>query len=436
MSRASRFGAVALVAFAAVLAFDAWLRRNGFVSAAVMREWGDVVLYGDGKGSFRTFTTAYPPIEFALNVFAGVPVRALCSLPPPIFTAALLAALLAAMWVSALRAGGYGRRWSVVLTALVCLQPFFLYVTTTGVSAMLLLVAVYWLGTAYVASRTRGRVTDFMSLAFALAFTAFVHPLGAIVCVLALPFLAFALPPELIARSAVNSMLVLLFPLLFALGSFAYENALFQASAATLLSSVVGRFAAVLRADQADARLSALVEIAGPFAALSVVAMRHWAARRRHGAEVAALLLVCVLAGESLAILRSTGEPALWREAALGSSVAERRDVGVAAVGRFLAARTDVLIDASAHPEILAARGTTHGLVVPTDDTFKLTTLTRRIHSHFVAIPDPNGPAMLDDDLLTQMFPTLYERGMPGYHLTYDANGWRVYERNDWRNPV
>jgi hypothetical protein len=434
--RALRFAAITLAAFAALLAVDGWLRQHGFIAAAVMHDWGEVVLYGDGKGSFREFTTTYPPIAFVLNVLAGVPIRGLSSLPPPVVIAALLAALLVATWVSALCTAGYGWRWSVVLTALVCLHPFFLYPATTGVGAVLLLIAVYWFATAYRASRIHGRVTDFMNLALALAFTAFVHPLGALICVLTLPFLALALPPALIARSALNSMLVLLFPLLFALGSFAYENALFEDSATAFLRSLMGHVPAVVPADNATGTPSVLLEIAAPLVALAVVAVRHWPAGSRQRGAVTALLLAGVALGWGVSFPWRSGEPALWREAAMGKPVAVEQNAEAMALGRYLATRTDVLIDAPAHPEVLAARGSAHGLVVPTDDAFMLTTLTRQVHSRFIAIPDPDRPALLDDDQLAQTFPKLYAQGMRGYRLTYDANGWRVYERNDARNPV
>jgi hypothetical protein len=428
--RVCRFLATALVAFAAILAVDHWLRLHGFVAGAVMSDWGEVVLYGDGKGSFREFTTRYPPIAFALNLIVGVPVRELCSLPPPIVTAALLAA----MWASALRAGGYGQWGSVALTALVCLNPFFLYMATTGVSAMLLLIAVYWFATAYRSSRFNGRVTDFMNLAFALAFIAFVHPFGAFICVLALPFLVFALPPSLVARSAVNSMLVLLFPLLFALASFTYGSALFQDSTSAFLRSVIGHFAAAVGADQENGQPPVMVEMAAPTVALAVVAVRYWPADRRRRGVIAALLLVLAALGASTPLLWRTGEPAHWRQAAMGTPVIAEQNAGAASLGRFLAAHNDVLIDASAHPEILAARGSARGLVVPTDEAFMLTTVKHQVRSRVIAVPDPNGPAMHDGDLLNQMFPKLYEQGMRGYGLTYDAIGWRVYERNDARN--
>ena len=434
MIRLFRFSAIALVAFAALLALHDRLHLHGFVAASVVRDWGEVVLYGDGKGSFREFTTTYPPIAFALNVLAGVPIRALCSLPPPVVTASLLAALLAATWASALREAGYGQWWSVVLTALVCLNPLFLYLASAGVGAMLLLIAVYWLATAYWSSRVNGRVTDFMNLAFALAFIAFVHPLGALVCVLVLPFLAFALPPALIARSALNSMLVLLFPLLFALASFAYGSALFQDSTFAFLRSFFAHFAA-LGTDRDSVQSSAVVGLAAATMALTVAVMRQWPASRRRRGVVAALVVVSATLGAVVPSWWHTGEPALWREAAMGTPVVVDENAGAAALGHFLAARTDILIDASAHPEVLAALGRARGLVVPTDDAFMPMTVTHQLSSRFVAVADPDRRAMRDGDLINQMFPKLYAQGMRGYRLTYDANGWRVYERNDARNP-
>lgn len=440
MIRVSRFAAIAFIAlvaffaFAAVLVVDHWLRLHGFVAATVMREWGEVVLYGDGKGSFREFTTTYPPIAFALNLIVGVPVREVSSWPAPIVTAALLSAMVAVMWVNALRAGGYGRWAAVALTALVCLNPFFLYLATAGVGAMLLLIAVYWFASAYYSSRFNGRVTDFMNLAFALAFMMFVHPFGALICVFVLPFLVFALPPSLVARSALNSMLVLLFPLLFALASFTYGGALFQDSTSTFLRSFIGRVAVAAGMNPDAGQSPVMVEIAAPMVALAVVAVRYWPADRKRRGVIAALLLILAALGASAPLPWRTGEPALWRQAAMGSPVIVEQNAGAVSLGRFLAARTDVLIDAPAHPEILAARGLAHGLVVPTDEDFVLTAAKNQIRSRVIAVPDPNGPGMHDGDLLTQMFPRLYEQGLRGYGLTYDANGWRVYERNDARS--
>lgn len=504
MIRTLRFTGITLVAFVILLAADTWLRRHGFIAASVLHDWGEAVLYGDGKGTFHDFATTYPPVAFTLGLILGVPSHEFLPLPPPAAASALLAALLIAKWVSTFIEAQYGA-WSLVLAAMLCLHPFFLYSATTGVSSVLLLITIYWFATAYCASHCIGRVTDFMNLGLALAFMAFVHPLGALICVIALPFLGFALPSVLMARSAFNSLLMLLFPLLFVLISFTYENALFEDNATAFLSdaflrvqvvvqlgntaagtpfgpfshayafiiatltlaaampaaimlvslrrratkhtepvaaltviaflAVVAAGAVAITQDEA-ASLASLPDMAAPFMALAAVATRHWPLENRRRGTVAAMLLAGVVGGWGVSLLWQSGEPVLWRKAAMGALVRSEQDGGAATLGRYLSTRADVLIDAHAHPEVLAARGNARGLIVPGDDSFTLTMLTRQIHSRFVAVPDSDLPAILNDDLLAQTFPSLYCQGMEGYRLTYDANGWRVYERTDLHYPI
>jgi hypothetical protein len=45
-----------------------------------------------------------------------------------------------------------------------------------------------------------------------------------------------------------------------------------------------------------------------------------------------------------------------------------------------------------------------------------------------VALPDPDSYAGRMDEL-NRLFPGFYDFGMPGYHLAYDAGGWRVYRK-------
>jgi hypothetical protein len=504
VKRALRLAAIAIVAFAAFVAFGNWLHGHGFVATTVMREWGEVVLYADGKGSFQEFVATYPPLAFALDILAGIPARALWSLPPPLVTSAAVAGWLVASWVAKLRRAHYGQCTSIMLVALVCLHPFFLYLVTTGVDAVLLLVAIYWFATAFCEARARGRVTDFMNLALAFAFMAFAHPLGARICLIALPFLVFALPVELVARSAFYSLLVLLFPAFFGVASFAYGNALFEGSATAFLVSVFGRaplpvpasnvlsglphsaFAlgvvAVLAASTLVAAMPAAIALASrvrqveghgraiatlsviallavvttwlgataaggevspstlllvsaPFVALAIVAAHRWTAQPRRTGTVAVLLAAGVLLAWCLPFPWISGEPMLWRTAVLGTHVEGEEANGKAALARYLVNRNDVLLDVHAHPAVLAVRGSTRGLVVPGDDAFTQTVLTRLVHARYIAVPDSDDPTMADDDLLAQTFPTLYQRGIHGYRLAFDANGWRVYERSDTHQP-
>ncbi|CAB3739039.1 hypothetical protein [Paraburkholderia rhynchosiae] len=502
MTRTLRFCVTAIASFAVLVAANAWLRGHGLVAAPVLHDWGEVLLYSGGKGTFRDFTTSYPPLAFTLNILLGVPVRALSplsALPAPALVASLFGALLVARWDAAFRAAKYGA-WSIVLAALLCLHPFFLHSATSGVGAMLLLVALYWLASAYCASYRTGRVTDLMNVALALAFTAFVDPLGALVCVAALPFLTLSVPPALLARSAFNSLLVVLFPLLFVILSFTYENALFEDSSTAFVTDiarhvslvvgtseavghgVAGLFpalagfgiavltlaaampaaivltlhrrmaaecakpfaalcavalvaiaaVAIIAFMQGSAHISAtLTRIATPFVALAAVAVRQWPPHPRRGRTVAAVLLAAIGAGWGMSLTWQTGEDARWLDAATGITVAGAPDGGAASLGRYLAGRSDVLIDAHAHPATLAARGSASGLVVRGDEPFMLAMLTRRIRSRFVAVPYPDQLPTLADDQLTQTFPALYQQGLNGYRLIYDTDGWRVYERRD-----
>jgi hypothetical protein len=150
---------------------------------------------------------------------------------------------------------------------------------------------------------------------------------------------------------------------------------------------------------------------------------------------VTVLLASGVLLGWFLPFPWVSGEPMLWRVAALGIHVEGEEANGTAALARYLVNRNDVLLDVHAHPAVLVVRGSTHGLVVPGDDAFTQTVLTRLVQARYIAVPDSDDPTMADDDLLAQTFPTLYQRGIHGYRLAYDVNGWRVYERSDTHQP-
>jgi hypothetical protein len=61
-------------------------------------------------------------------------------------------------------------------------------------------------------------------------------------------------------------------------------------------------------------------------------------------------------------------------------------------------------------------------------DAFTLAQGSGRLATAFVAVPDP---ATDSNDRINRRFPTLYERGYPGYALAYDQKGWRVYRREE-----
>jgi len=144
-------------------------------------------------------------------------------------------------------------------------------------------------------------------------------------------------------------------------------------------------------------------------------------------------LIAGVVFGWTTTVSWRGGEPGQWRAAAGGTQVTTAEAGGGAAVGRYLSGLDDVLIDTHAHPEVLATRDCSHGLIVPGDEAFVATVLTHRLTSRFVALTDPDSPEQFADDAITLTFPTLYRDGAYGYRLVYDIGGWRVYERSEVR---
>ena len=61
-----------------------------------------------------------------------------------------------------------------------------------------------------------------------------------------------------------------------------------------------------------------------------------------------------------------------------------------------------------------------------------LTLLFARLDAPFVAVPDPNVAAGMQDRL-NKAFPRLYRDGAPGYRLAYQNKTWRLYARQPGR---
>jgi hypothetical protein len=86
------------------------------------------------------------------------------------------------------------------------------------------------------------------------------------------------------------------------------------------------------------------------------------------------------------------------------------------------------LIDLHSGYKVVAARGDAIDLITPYSDRYKLLTQGVLPEVGQIALPDPDSYAGRIDEL-NRRFPELYDFGMPGYHLAYDADGWRVYRK-------
>ncbi|GAB4062722.1 hypothetical protein [Uliginosibacterium sediminicola] len=488
MNALLRHASTWLAALLLLLLANAWWSGQGYLSSAVLQEWATVMRYAAGHGSYREFLSSYPPLAFLLNVLLGVPLHWLSSLPTPLLLASMLSAGLLALWRAQLLRAGWSGMASALAVLLVLINPLFLYLLSAGISAILLLGALYWFAAAFCASHRHGRVSDLMSLALSLVCLVFVHPFGQLFALVALPFLVLVLPQALLARSVFNSLLVLLFPLLFSILSFVYVVGMFDEAPASFLAAALqhpplqpaalsashthggaGSLALglalgvlpsawlILRRPPAHARRAVLLLILmcvlaaalqlciqasqqawspglgealialAPCMGVLLALLRDWPlSRLAFSAALAVLLASLLLAGLGLLQL-GTGEAARWRDAGLGRGIPPAESASIA-LGKWLAQHTDILLDAQAHPALLAARGGARGLIVPGDEAFSVLLLGQAPQARFVVLPDPLSAA--GEDQLNQRFPEFYLHGMPGYHLEYETYGWRVYERN------
>ncbi len=76
----------------------------------------------------------------------------------------------------------------------------------------------------------------------------------------------------------------------------------------------------------------------------------------------------------------------------------------------------------------MLGRGQARGLIGPSRSDFALALLFSRIDAPFVAVPDPQTAAGVQDRL-NKAFPLLYRDGAPGYRLVYQNKTWRLYAR-------
>src|SRR5581483_9023615 len=92
--------------------------------------------------------------------------------------------------------------------------------------------------------RARSAAPEVMTVALALLGLAFSHPMGAAIAMAAVPFLVLAVRPALVANSALNVVIALVFPTLFCLGAFAYVSWVFPGSGWSFLTTPLASLSA------------------------------------------------------------------------------------------------------------------------------------------------------------------------------------------------
>lgn len=486
MIRALAVSPIGLLAFIASLALTTYAVRRGLVTDDAVTLWAGAISAGGGEVPIGRLIASYPTLPFFMTTlleFIAPP-----GTPTPALLAASILGLLACAWFCAFRKAGLSIAVSVSATLLIALHPAMLAACLAGAAEMFLVMFLYLLGSALFDLRARTAASEVMAVGLALLGLAFSHPIGAAIDVAVVPLLLFAVRPTLVANSAFNVVLALVFPTVFALGAFAYVSWVFPGSGWSFLAApaeslagwaadaprIFPALSGSLAIDAAIALTAALV-LGAPIAPVFV----SWVRERqplaapplvlagaaigaavisvatgffgtpspivaaapilaalivarvplvRECQRIAVVLLIAGWLGGMLAVAIVDPRAAVQLRDAFNGTVSEQARLDSLSLGGMILGRDGVLIDTDNAPAIVVGRGTARGLIAPSDPDFALALLFGRLSTTFVAVPDPHTPAGIRDQL-NKAFPLLHRDGTPGYRLAYQNKTWRLYAR-------
>ncbi|WP_343528349.1 hypothetical protein [Sphingomonas sp.] len=434
---------------------------------------GRAALSAAGKADPTALLASYPPLPYILLMFGELLGRPL-GLDPVALIDALLFGGLAARYGRSLTNRGTPTKTVLVLILLLALHPLSIAAVAQGPQTLLLVWGCWVLGRGMMDTRTITGINDTIALTLALPMLAMTGAQGAVIAVGTIPFLILGVPRDLAERHYVGTYVVLLFPLLFSV------LCLFALSAILLHTPLAVVIWDAYHVVHTDASQSWVIAALAPVvtAGVAVIAVRvsmtpavPHALRESAVATLAGLMLASILVGAS-GIVGNPGEiliPTLGFVAAVSTRwpAAKMRQAGgwilagalVAALvllgtgaeldspiarimagrsgamsadralGRYLAGRQDVMIDALAHPAVVAARGSADGLLTSRAPAFGVSVIAHRVFAPAVAVRE-HRPGE-SDDAISRSLPHLFEQGLPGYRLAFDQGGWRVWARTE-----
>ncbi|MGA2126571.1 MAG: hypothetical protein ABSG76_10515 [Xanthobacteraceae bacterium] len=325
MNRILAAAPIALVVLIAVLAVTEAATRGAALSGDSIALWAGAIAAADGEVSVGGIAAAYPTVPFLAMTLIKLITPA--SAPVPALLAAAVAAVLAGLWFGTARRAGWPAVTAGAATLLVIFHPAVLRAAIEGPADLLVVAFLYLLGVALYEFRARIGVPEAMAVGFALLGLAFSHPIGAAVAVGSIPLLAFATRPALVAGSALNIVLTLMFPVLFAAAAFCYVSWVFPgdgwnflaapsaglaAWAAGFAHGLAGISSGSLSADAAFAIAAAIV-LGAPIVPVVIV----WVRQRRPLTAPPLVLAGSVVVSAALAVAtRLCGSPATLAAAA------------------------------------------------------------------------------------------------------------------------
>lgn len=477
---------IAFFGFVAVLTLASLSISGGLIPNDTVSLWSGAIIAGDGEQPLGRIVAAYPTIPFMAT--AAFEALAPAGAPAPALLAAALVGILAGAWFLAFRTVGLNFLIAALSTFLLVFHPAVLRAAMAGPAEMLIAVLLFFLGNALFDLRERGAAPEVMVVSMTLLGLTFSHPMGAALACAAVPFLVFAVRPVLVANSAFNVVLALVFPTVFSVGAFAYVSWIFPGdgwsfysapaeSLAAWAAGVAGLFGGGLTGIHAvDAALAftSAILLGAP---LAIVATRQVYRRRpllappavlaASGITAAAISVATGLFGDPAAVavvapvlcaiviirLPTVREHAGhmltllalgWLGGALALALvdpravtqltglelgASRERIDALDLGHASRGKEGILVDTDNAPAIVIGRANARGLLTPANEKFALALLMSRLDVPFVAVSNPQSNTGARDRLALT-FPLLYRKGEPGYRLIYQNDTWRLFERN------
>jgi hypothetical protein len=473
--------------FVVVLSLGAVAVRNGLIGDEALRLWAGASTAADGQVPIGRIVAAYPTLPFLSSTLVAW--LAPASTPSPALVAAALLATIAAFCFHSFRKAGFPEAVAGLFSILIALHPAMVRAAVAGPADVFLAVFLLMFCLALYNLRARSGTSEVMGVGLALMALTFAHPMGAAFAFAAVLFLAFAVRPMLVANSALNVVIALIFPTVFAIAAFSYVSWIFPGEGWTFFaapaqslslwvvseSNLFGDGVAKLLSLEASLAMMAAFVLGAPV----VVVMLSLVYRRRLLVAPAAVFVAAAVAATALSIVSGFfGSPAALVVAApvLAATVVMRVPLArerLALVGALLllgwfgglasvalvdpamvndglrtavergssehidaltaggaAARRDgVLADVDNAPAFVLGRGRASGIFGPQSEPFALAMLFDRIDSPFVAVPDPQSSIGASDQI-NKAFPSLFHDGLAGYRVIYQNNTWRLFGRS------
>ena len=485
ISRTLAAAPVASLAFVAMLALAAIAVRNGLVADDTLQLWAGASTAADGQVPIGRIVAGYPTLPFLTTTLVAW--IAPDGTPAPALVAATLYSLMVAFCFAAFRKAGLSYVATAIVTLFIALHPALLRAVTAGPADMFLAILLLLFCLALYDLCARSGTSEVMGVGLTLMALAFAHPVGAAFAFAAMPFLAFAVRPALVASSALNVVIALIFPTLFMVGAFIYVSWVFPgdgwsffaapAQSLSLWTAAVARMFGngLTGSSPIDASLvMSTALVAGAPVALAMLTQVY---RRRPLVMPAAVFVASAIAATAICVASgffgdptaiAVAAPVLAATVVIRIPLARERIVIVTVLliigwlGGFLSLalvdpitlnrlhaafepvaseRLDaiaaggasighdgMLADTDNAPALMLGRSRAQGILGPQSESFALAMLFARVETPLIAVPDPQSTTGVNDRL-NKAFPSLFRDGLPGYRVIYQNNTWRLFER-------